>query len=334
MTMDPNQLEGLPRLAFDVAVALLKPLFAFNQYDSFLYWPFLLVALSLALLVFLLNRDDGPRSFLLRYFSKTVWGHPSAKADYKFYYVNGVLFPAVFAPLILSGAWLGVQVHDVFQALFGQHNGVPASAWITTIYTLAFFLVYDFGRYLAHYLQHRIDFLWHFHKVHHSAEVLTPFTAFRAHPVDLVIMATFPAATTGIINGIFNYWTGGSTGLYLFFGLHILIFIYNLVGNLRHTHVWLSYGPFLNLIFISPAQHQIHHSIEQHHWGRNMGFALAFWDKLFGTLYVPHEHEHFEIGLGDGTERHYHGVIGMYWRPVRELFMRNDKSHGLTRDDG
>ena len=104
MTMDPNQLEGLPRLAFDVAVALLKPLFAFNQYDSFLYWPFLLVALSLALLVFLLNRDDGPRSFLLRYFSKTVWGHPSAKADYKFYYVNGVLFPAVFAPLILSGA--------------------------------------------------------------------------------------------------------------------------------------------------------------------------------------------------------------------------------------
>ena len=70
--MDPNQLEGLPRLAFDVAVALLKPLFAFNQYDSFLYWPFLLVALSLALLVFLLNRDDGPRSFLLRYFSKTV----------------------------------------------------------------------------------------------------------------------------------------------------------------------------------------------------------------------------------------------------------------------
>ena len=65
-----------------------------------------------------------------------------------------------------------------------------------------------------------------------------------------------------------------------------------------------------------------------------MGFALAFWDQLFGTLYVPHEHERFKIGLGDGTEGHYHGVIGMYWRPVRDLFMRNDKTHGLTRDDG
>jgi hypothetical protein len=155
------------------------------------------------------------------------------------------------------------------------------------LYTLVFFLAYDFGRYLAHFVQHRFDILWHFHKVHHSAEVLTPFTAFRAHPVDLVIMATFPAAATGMVNGIFNYWSGGTAGLHLFFGLHAFIFIYNLVGNLRHTHVWLSYGPVLSQIFISPAQHQIHHSIEERHWGRNIGFALAIWDRLFATLYIP-----------------------------------------------
>jgi len=115
----------------------------------------------------------------------------------------------------------------------------------------------------------------------------------------------------------------GAAGLYLFLGLHALIFIYNLVGNLRHSHVWLSYGPVLSHIFVSPAQHQIHHSVEERHWGRNIGFALAFWDRLFGTLYVPKEHEHFTMGLGDGSEGRYHSLIGMYWQPVRELFSRD-----------
>ncbi|MFP6747093.1 MAG: sterol desaturase family protein [Alphaproteobacteria bacterium] len=332
--MEQSQLDGLQRLVFDVTTALVKPFFAFNQHDSFLYWPFLGAALLLAVAVFLFHRRDGDGNFFRRYFSRAVWGHVSAKADYKFYYINGVLFPAIFAPLILSGAWLGAWVRDGLTQALGGSPGQAAGGWSMALYTLVFFLAYDFGRYLAHFVQHRFDVLWHFHKVHHSAEVLTPFTAFRAHPVDLVIMATFPAAATGMVNGIFNYWSGGTAGLHLFFGLHAFIFIYNLVGNLRHTHVWLSYGPVLSQIFISPAQHQIHHSIEERHWGRNIGFALAIWDRLFATLYIPKEHEQFAIGLGDGTEGRYHGVIGMYWQPVRDLFGIKSGGHRLSGRKG
>ena len=327
--MDPSQLEGLPRLVFDVALALFKPLFAFNQYDSFLYWPFLVAALVLAVLVFLLHRDDGARNFFQRYFSRAIWGHDSAKADYKFYYVNGVLFPVIFAPLILSGAWLSTQINGGLSAIFGDSPGHAAGVGTMALYTVVFFLAYDFGRYLAHFVQHRFDILWHFHKVHHSAEVLTPFTSFRVHPIDLILMASFPAATTGVVDGLFDYWSGGTASNYLFFGLHAFVFVYNLIGNLRHTHVWLSYGPVFSRIFVSPAQHQIHHSVEERHWGRNIGFALAIWDRMFGTLYVPAEHEQFAMGLGDGTEGRYHGVIGMYWQPFRELFGPKGGSHGL-----
>ena len=319
--MDQSQLDTLSRLVFDVTTALLRPLIAFKQYDSFLYWPFLAVALSVAAVVFLFSRNRGEGNFFRRYFSRAIWGHVSAKADYKFYYINGVLFPAIFAPLILSGAWLGQLVDGGLADLLGPGSaGGLNGPWGVALYTLVFFLAYDFGRYAAHYLLHRFDVLWHFHKVHHSAEVLTPFTSFRAHPVDLLVMATCPAAATGLVNGVFNFWSGGEVGLYLFFGLHAFIFLYNLVGNLRHTHVWLSYGPHLSQIFISPAQHQIHHSVEERHWGRNMGFALAIWDRMFSTLYVPSEHEDFAIGLGDGTEGRYHGVVGMYWQPFRDLF--------------
>ncbi len=330
---DPDQLEGLPRLVFDVVSALIKPLFAFNQHDSFLYWPFLAAALVLAMVVFLRNREDGATNFFGRYFSREIWGHVSAKADYKFYYINGVLFPAIFAPLILSGAWVGTLAESGLAALLGASSKQGTGTGTTLLYTVVFFLAYDFGRYMAHYVQHRFDVLWHFHKVHHSAEVLTPFTAYRVHPVDLILMSSFPAFATGLVNGAFNYWSGGAAGFYLFFSLHALIFIYNLIGNLRHSHVWLSFGPVLNQIFISPAQHQIHHSVEERHWGQNIGFGLAFWDRLFGTLYVPREHEHFAMGLGDGTEGLYHSVKGMYWQPFRDLFGQSGDvgkdSHGL-----
>ena len=73
--MYPAQLEGLPRLAVDVVLALVRPLFAFNQYESFLYWPFLTVTLTVAVLIFLLHRHDADRSFIRRYFSHRIWDH-------------------------------------------------------------------------------------------------------------------------------------------------------------------------------------------------------------------------------------------------------------------
>src|ERR1039458_8498353 len=35
-------------------------------------------------------------------------------------------------------------------------------------------------------LFHAIPALWEFHKVHHSAEVLTPLTEMRTHPVEII----------------------------------------------------------------------------------------------------------------------------------------------------
>jgi sterol desaturase/sphingolipid hydroxylase (fatty acid hydroxylase superfamily) len=99
-------------------------------------------------------------------------------------------------------------------------------------------------------------------------------------------------------------------------GLHVLIWAFNLVGNLRHSPVWLSYGPRLGRWLISPAHHQLHHSCEPRHWGRNRGFELAIWDRMLGTLYVPPvQPETFRMGLGDGSEASWHCVVRMYLRP-------------------
>eukprot|EP01013_Petalomonas_cantuscygni_P041499 TRINITY_DN74243_c0_g1_i1.p1 TRINITY_DN74243_c0_g1~~TRINITY_DN74243_c0_g1_i1.p1 ORF type:complete len:138 (-),score=33.97 TRINITY_DN74243_c0_g1_i1:54-467(-) len=69
------------------------------------------------------------------------------------------------------------------------------------------------------------------------------------------------------------------------------------MANFHHAHIWISFGPVLERILISPAQHQIHHSTNPAHFNRNFGGSLAIWDWMFGTLYVTGEDEKLRFGL-------------------------------------
>ncbi|HQT25903.1 MAG TPA: sterol desaturase family protein, partial [Burkholderiales bacterium] len=240
--------------------------------------------------------------------------HRSARADYRLYFVNALLFPALFGFVLFSqqdfASWLDRMLG------FSVHGSASASLSWKFAYTLAFFAAYDFGRFVAHSMLHDIPVLWEFHKVHHSAQVLTPITAYRAHPVDLLVMTWGGTTAVGLVSWGFNHLAGGVVDAYLFLGLHVLIWISNLIGNLRHTPVWMTYGPVLGKWLVSPAHHQIHHSLEARHLGCNRGFDLAIWDRLYGTLYVPTGHEEkFSIGLDDGTTEEWQSVRSMLLRP-------------------
>lgn len=59
------------------------------------------------------------------------------------------------------------------------------------------------------------------------------------------------------------------------------------MANFHHSHIWVSFGPWLEHLIISPAQHQIHHSTRPEHFNKNYGQTLALWDWVFGTLTDP-----------------------------------------------
>jgi sterol desaturase/sphingolipid hydroxylase (fatty acid hydroxylase superfamily) len=262
------------------------------------------------------------KEFFDRYLSRRLWWHASSRLDYRFYFINAILFPLIAGPLLFSTD----SIATALDSLTGISAAQPAapSFWAMLAYTVAFFIAYDLGRFIAHSLLHDIPWLWQFHKVHHSAEVLTPMTAFRAHPVDLAVMAWVPALTTGLVAWGFHQYVNASIGMITFLGLHAIIWVCNLVGNLRHWHVWLSYGPTLNRWLISPAHHQLHHSYEPRHLGCNRGFELAVWDRLYGTLYVPpQEPETFRMGLGDGSDGQWRTVWQLYTWPFQMLWPRS-----------
>jgi sterol desaturase/sphingolipid hydroxylase (fatty acid hydroxylase superfamily) len=318
--------------AYTLVFNLAKAVLAFLQRDSLLFWPFVMSTVVIGMLAWLVSREAPEirgsarfREFFTRYCGRQIWWHPSARVDYRFYFVNAMLFPILFGPLLFrDGTIARLLEQGVGTVLASIPAGLLANGpGVAIAYTLLFFLAYDLGRFIAHSLLHDVPWLWEFHKVHHSAEVLTPLTGFRAHPLDLALMAWVPTLMTGAVTWGFHRMVSADIGLLTFFGLHVVMWVFSLAGNLRHWHVWISYGPTLNRWLISPAHHQLHHSAEERHWGCNRGFELAVWDRLYGTLYIPSENrEAFRMGLGDGTDGHWHTVSRLYFLPFGLLFDR------------
>jgi sterol desaturase/sphingolipid hydroxylase (fatty acid hydroxylase superfamily) len=306
------QIDGLHPAVVHVIFYMTQSLTAFIQEGSYLYWPY---SMSTLLLALWLNKKG--------FFNKALWWHPSTRQDYKLYFANFVIGPALLTLLWVNEDSVVWALNEVLGSRGDNrvNQGAAASTalhwWLRALYTLAIFIAYDLGRFLSHYALHRLPFLWEIHKVHHSAVVMTPMTAYRLHPFEIVIMAATPVLLTGATTWGFNRALGTDISVYTLLGLHVALALLSFIDNLRHSPVWISYGQRLNRWIISPAHHQLHHSMEERHWGCNMGFSLAIWDRLAGSLIVPADQpEAFRLGLDDASDPKYTGLVSLYVRPV------------------
>jgi len=257
-----------------------------------IFWLYLFVAIPLAYVVFRrYRRTDSSAaqlSFLSYLFPAKIWLHPSAKHDYAIFLINKLLKLSGLTVSLVLMAPIAIDLSGWFESWLGASPLLNSSLMLVTVsFTVILFIFDDFTRFLAHYLLHKIPFLWEFHKVHHSAKVLTPMTIYRSHPVESLLFATRMAGTQGIAVGVSYYLFGPTLEMISIVGANVFVFAFNLMGaNLRHSHIWLSWGDKVERIFISPAQHQIHHSNLPSHFDTNFGSALALWDRLF-CCYIP-----------------------------------------------
>ncbi len=192
---------------------------------------------------------------------------------------------------------------------------------MTAAYTVVLFVAWDLSKYVLHRLAHQVPALWALHKVHHSAEVMTPLTFYRTHPLESLLFDLRGALVTGVVTGGF-FWAfrGAAEPLYLL-GVNVLGFAFNFFGgNLRHSHVWLSYPAWAERWFISPSQHQLHHT---HECERNYGAWLAIWDRMGGSLDLSGARRILDFGLPEGELNHApDDLLGALVGPVVELLRR------------
>jgi sterol desaturase/sphingolipid hydroxylase (fatty acid hydroxylase superfamily) len=294
-----------------------------------IYIGYLASAFIFAIFVYqYLRRQDPesvPRNVLAYLFPKRIYFHKSAIADYKFFLVDRVVL-ALTLPLV---ALLIDPIADQTAALLAGSLGPaarpwnPHSPWVLAGATLSQIVLVDFVLFYFHYLFHKFPVLWEFHKVHHSAEVMTPVTAYRMHPVEVVLEMNATAIASGVLYGCFAYMTAGSHPQIVLFGINAVQFAFYVIAfNLRHSHIPLGYGRIVSQVFVSPWMHQLHHSRETPHLDKNMGFIFSFWDRMFGTLYIPRRGESFALGLHSGEHVRFHGVSALYFRPFANLARR------------
>ena len=255
-----------------------------------------------------------------RLFDRRIWWSRSARADYRIAVLNQAVMMGV-APRLVSTLGLATLLFEAMHVWFDGRPVLLADApgWaVAAGFTLALFLLDDATRYLLHRWLHAWPVLWCFHRVHHTAETLTPFTVYRTHPVEGVLFALRATLVQAAGVAGFVFFFGDRAELVTVLGANAIIFAFNVAGsNLRHSHVRISYGRIVERVLISPAQHQIHHSAAARHAGRNFGAVLAVWDWIGGSLCPAERGRALRFGL-PGAGAASHRLAGVYLAPFRD----------------
>ena len=302
---------------------LVEWLSAFGDPQKRIFWGYLASAATIGLLWLWLYKSNSLLTSVKTVFSARAWLSRSARADYLVMMINAICM-ALVSPRLLAKATVA---YTLFNGLHGVFDGRPLlafdpPAWVISVsFTLFLFIVDDFARYWLHRWLHTLPWLWAFHKVHHSATALNPFTVFRTHPVEAVLFSLRGALVQGFCVAVVFFFFGNRFELVTVLGASVFTFVFNALGsNLRHSPVAIGYWLPLERIFISPAQHHIHHSLDKQHIDKNFGVALALWDLMFGSLCYSSKDQALQYGVRGDTSSSPHRLSQLYLQPFADSF--------------
>ncbi len=281
------------------------------------YWLYVLTAIVAGVSCVAVKKRAGLAQSVRTVFAKKAWTGKSAKADYVLFVVNEVLFrqpsDLAFAAIVNFLSYKIYTLHGGTQPLFGAALPTWAAVAVFTVYTLA---VLDFASYLTHFLQHKVDFFWRFHKVHHSAEHLNWFTVFRQHPVDMLQYTLLRGLFAGVGYSLFPLLFQQPGDVARIVGVNAALFLYFLTAGLRHSEIPFAYPKAVRKVLFSPHLHQVHHSRDARHARSNLGVVFSVWDVAFKT-YVDDEPEAVRAyGLPPEEDPFGHSTLRLYLQPL------------------
>ena len=189
-----------------------------------------------------------------------------------------------------SGDILGIKMTSL--------SVLDLSSFSPIVQLLIFFVVLDFVQWFTPSLLHRYDFLWKFHKVHHSVKEMGFAAHLRYHWMENILYK--PLKTFGVM---------------ILFGFepeqaYIVHFLAITIGHFNHSNIKITWGP-LKYILNNPVMHLYHHSyvLPEGTYGVNFGISLSLWDYIFKTNYIPEDSGTIELGF-PGDEKFPKDFIG------------------------
>lgn len=195
----------------------------------------------------------------------------------------------IFWGLAQLQGWLDIG------ALAGFRQVVAAQPW--WLQALEIIVLSDVAIYWGHRLQHRVEFLWRFHSIHHCAEHLDWLAAHREHPLDTV----YTLLVLNLPPMLLGFPLETLAGLLAFRGLWAIYI---------HSNAKLPVGP-LKYLLGAPELHHWHHDRARD--AGNYGNVSPLTDLVFGT-HVDPGHPPESYGIKEEVPKTYWGQL---WHPFR-----------------
>ncbi len=171
-----------------------------------------------------------------------------------------------------SMAFVLVKTSDwVVQNEVGLIQWVAMPVWL---YAIVGLLLLDFiGAFLVHYIEHRVQWMWRFHLVHHTDQQVDTTTANRHHPGESVFRFVFTTLAVLVVGA--PMWM-----VFLYQTMSVILTQFN-HSNVRMPS-WLDNA--LVWVFCTPNMHRVHHHYRMPYTDTNFGNIFSIWDRLFGTF--------------------------------------------------
>jgi sterol desaturase/sphingolipid hydroxylase (fatty acid hydroxylase superfamily) len=210
------------------------------------------LAIIAFLLLLALEKYKPYRNFSHKVYKESIVTNTTA------FLVNNVILTILRA----SSLFLVAQQFSGFGLLAGLDNG-PLK-WLLA------FAFFDLAIYAWHFASHKYEWLWRFHKVHHSDKSFNVSTGFRFHVLDLLLEILYKC-TFVIVFGVDAY-------LVLSIEIVELFFIF-----FHHANIKVPNEQSISNYIITPCLHRTHHSTLRVEHDSNYGIVLSVWDRFFGT---------------------------------------------------
>jgi sterol desaturase/sphingolipid hydroxylase (fatty acid hydroxylase superfamily) len=173
---------------------------------------------------------------------------------------------------------------------------------------LAALLLLDLAIYLQHVLFHALPALWRLHRVHHADLDLDVSTGVRFHPLEILLSQGIKLGAVAAL--------GAAPAAVLAFEV-----LLNASALFNHSNLRLpaQLDRALRWLLVTPDMHRVHHSVLRSETDSCFGFALPWWDYLFGTYRAAPAagHERMAIGLREFRDPRELGLLRMLLQPLR-----------------
>lgn len=212
--------------------------------------------------------------FLILFLAETKWRlRKRVQGRWKRIIINAIVsLPAftllrfLFLPIMV---WLATK-NETWEFGLNHLYNLPllAEAAIT-------FLILDYTNCVWHLLNHKLPQLWRFHLVHHTDLDLDVSTATRFHFMEMVGSVIFRGAVVML--------TGASPVTVLAYEI-----VFEAATQFHHSNFKLPFAveKIINIIFVTPRMHGIHHSMIKNETDSNYSVIFSFWDRINGTMKV------------------------------------------------